>query len=419
MAKVKQGSEPHLSQHPVSLTRLMGSLFISSTGRNAFYVGTVWIILDRTSSPAAVSWVLLTSSVATFLSSGILGQLADTVDKQRLTLLLDTARASILILAGLFEFLGAGLWVVYPTVGLYAIADRGYLIAAQAMIPRLARDSRVDRVTNINSNFYLMMQAGNFVGALAVVVLLRHMPPGAVQFAIAAMFGVSAWLLATNRYQAFTYAGPDLPSVSRRLNILPLQLLARPELHGIAAFYCAASAVGILVNVLLAGFVAIELKGDVILFGQIEAAWALGAVLACLALCFERGAFLIRAWPSAMLLLLGLGLTALRALPPPLVSIAVFVSLGALYNLCRVKADVLLQRRVGEASIGGAKGAIEAAFAGFGLSVYLTIGLTVDVTSGSFMFVGYGLALTIVAITGILLSLMRPCAQRADGAEQE
>lgn len=382
----------------------LAAILVSNIGRNAYFVGMAWAVLSRTGSVAAVSWLLLTSSATVFLSSSLLGLVADSTDKRRLSFGLDLLRAAIVTVTGILEIAGARPWILFTSIALYSMADRGYLITMQSMIPDLV--SR-DRTIGANSLFYLMMQSGNFFGALLVAILLDHMAHGAVLLANAGAFAISASMLALFRYPPDARISGLGSSISGWKEIFPALRIARSCLLGLIILYCVASAVSILINVLLSGYVSKELGGGVILFGRIESAWAIGAIVACFGLVFRTGVVLTRAGPARVLLLMGLALTALHVVQMPLISGLTFLILGGLYNICRVSIDALVQQSVDKASIGRVKGALETIAAGFGFVVYVSIGLAAKLTSTSIILATYGLVTVSVACVAMSAPVVR------------
>ncbi|NKC51906.1 MFS transporter [Ochrobactrum cytisi] len=89
----------------------LAGMFVSNVGRNAYFVCMTWIVLGSTNSVRSVTILLLTGTLAQFLSSGIIGFLADATDRRRLAIGLDLARAVIVVLTGFPVAVDAGVRV--------------------------------------------------------------------------------------------------------------------------------------------------------------------------------------------------------------------------------------------------------------------------------------------------------------------
>jgi len=383
----------------------MAAMFISNIGRNAFFAGMAWIALVETNSLQAVALLLLVSSLAEFLSSGVSGYLADIFSKRRFALVSDIGRSAVLLATGLLEAAGLGVWVLFLSMAIYSAFDRGYLTAMQAMIPRLVGK---DGVVAVNSASYLMMQSGNFVGALLVGWLLHTVPRGTALAMLSGIFVMSGVAILFHReagyagFQPLTEPAPSWRQAVAWRNVTEHRLLM------VTICYSAILAVGVLINTLLSGYVLKELQGSSVLFGRLESGWALGSVAICLCLAIGIGAGLAGRGLLRHLAGSGLALLALLLLSHPILSFAMFVLLGAFYNACRVAVDVEIQRAVPLNLIGRAKGTVQTIATGFGLLIYALVAVVTEFVSASTVFGAYGLFIIVVSCVLALVIRRNP-----------
>lgn len=379
----------------------LAGMFVSNVGRNAYFVCMTWIVLGSTNSVRSVTVLLLTGTLAQFLSSGIIGFLADATDRRRLAIGLDLARAVIVVLTGLPVAVDAGVPGLYLSVALFSVADRGYLSAMQSIIPFLTGK---ERAVNTNSASYLMMQSGTFVGALFSGFLLHYLPYDLAISSLGIVFCLSAVITFLMRLPAFlrpVYGKCD----GQWKHYISIRYWSENN-QGVAVLcYSLVFGVGTVINALLAAYVLKVLSGDAFLFGRLESAWALGAVLVCLVL--SVGPRMRAPLPELpfCLLMSGIGLILLWTFPNALSAGITLLVLGGFYNLGRISMDVQIQRTVDIASIGRAKGVINTVATGCGLFIYTLIWLNGDRLASSSVIAIYGLVVGTVG--GLALTAPR------------
>ncbi|MGN6448447.1 MAG: hypothetical protein ACTHLK_07585, partial [Brucella intermedia] len=142
------------------MVHFLTAMLASNIGRNAYFVCIIWYTLTSANSTRIISILLFVSTLSQFLVSGASGYIADVADRRFLVVGMDAARVAIVALTGYAIIAEMGMSVLFFSVALYSMADRGYLTAMQAMIPDLPRNA-----VTANSASYLMMQSGTFLGA--------------------------------------------------------------------------------------------------------------------------------------------------------------------------------------------------------------------------------------------------------------
>ena len=378
----------------------LAGMLVSNIGRSAYFVSIIWIVLIWTNSVRSVIALLLVSTLAQFLSSGISGFLADVTDRRHLSIGLDITRAFTVALTGFSIMAGMGISAIYVLVAIFSISDRGYLSAMQALIPVLTcKDSAV----GANSASYLMMQSGTFLGALLSGFLLHFLSYGLAVLTLGIIFCSSAAIVLAMPVPGY------VRSVNRTLNIqwkqfISINGLIESKLIIATLCYTLVFGVGILINALLAAYVVTEIKGDAVLFAQMESAWALGAVFVCLFLSVGAGVASKAPDLTRCTLMLGSGLILLWMFPAPLFVVITLAALGGIYNLGRISLDVRVQQTVNASLVGRTKGTINTVATGGGLVIFTLIGFVSDRLPSSSIFAYYGLFVVVVPVFLIMVS---------------
>ncbi|MCA0342227.1 MAG: MFS transporter [Proteobacteria bacterium] len=387
---------------PPALLLFLAGMLISNIGRSAYFVCVTWIALTWSNSARLVTILLFTSTLAQFLTSGVSGYFADMVDRRRLSVSLDVVRALVVALTGCAIAAKIGIWVLFLSVALYSVVDRGYLTAMQSMIPAL---SRRRSAIAANSASYLVMQAGTFLGALLAGYLLHTLPYGIGLFPIAIIFATSAVTLSAARTELSDSTNANSNYSKPRFQLRFMYHLGRHRLIAPTLLYSLGFGVGFLFSSLLAAYVLDEMKGGAVLFGQMESAWAFGAVLACLLLISGAGKLLADFGLAPLLFLSGTGLILLWMFPGPIIAATLLVALGVIYNASRILMDARVQQTVGITEIGRTKGAINTVATGTGLLAFTVIAMAGDTLAPSDIFAQYGLLAIAVAASFLLPAL--------------
>ncbi|MER9316277.1 MFS transporter [Mesorhizobium sp. M0659] len=335
----------------------LASTFSASVGRNGYYVGCAWTLVQAGCGSAGVATLLALVSVVEFIASPLAGIAADRFDRRQLNIAADIGRLGVMLATALSLLYLA----VFPTLCLsavlFAICDRVALTASQAMIPLVVRGA--DPATS-NSSVFFVMQFGSLAAALLAGPLLSGHSP-ALAFAVLALFFlVSAGSLCSMRLglvlRSADRANGSAPTLDRHLFRL---FAAYAMLYGSA----------VLVTVMGSSFVFEEQQGTAVDFGRLEAAWSAGSLIG--AVLFVRLTRSVSA-PTLHLMLLGstaLALVSLIALRAPW-TLIVFAALGCLYNLGRVSIEITLQSRVRDGALGRAKGVMHSLAVALGLVIF-------------------------------------------------
>lgn len=373
------------------------SMFVSSIGRNGYCVGMAWIVLTQTNQIQSVAMLFVAGAIAEFFVSAFAGFLADRWDRRVICVAADLARILIMLPTAYFATTHFGV-AAYFLMAAYCTADRVYMTAIQSIIPSI---SPLDDLVSFNSWSYVGMQAGNLAGAFCVGFLL-HSAPDQVAFVclmicfLTSMSAMVGLLQIPFLYVASNVHGPTIvPGDAPPGNILKVTVFSK--LRKITIVYAQIYTTGILINILLAGYVLRELRGGSMEFGNLESGWAIGSVVV-------SGLLTLRVFKNAhgggvlpALFFSGLTMFAFGFVSSFIPALAGVIILGAIYNVARILIDVKIQRSVPDAFLGRTKGGIQSVCMGFGLIVYGVIAFLGDDINPSAIFKTYGVLMLVSA----------------------
>lgn len=387
------------------------SIFFAATGRNAYYVGAIWMLAEAGNNTGSIALFLSLGSISEFLASAPAGYLADRFDRRRLCTTSDGLRIVILLMTSAALVLRKPDFVLYGSVIFYAMADRLYLTASSAIVPSI---TALERLVAFNSLAYVAMQAGNMVAAIAAGWLLSATPQttcflfGAGTFAIS-MLSMSQTVLCP-RTASIDHCRPSQSlsetSEGEGPDRVPPSLIVS---------YVLIYALGMLVSALISKFVLQELEGTSLEFGMLEFYWAAGAIISMLILTLRRFS---KADGRVIPIIVFSSSVAMAVFYPTQnldIAFALMAILGAGYNLSRVLIDVEIQKLVSSAKLGRAKGWIHAACMGFSLLVYAGLAASGDALGPSATFLAFGSGMMACTVAGYALNFVknRPSSRRS------
>jgi MFS family permease len=383
--------------------RYLLATFFGAAGRNTYFVGASWGLLDSTRQAGSIAVFLILGCVVEFLSSKPAGHIADHVDRRLLCALCDFARLLIMLGVSGGLLLGWSDYVLYTSVAVYSIIDRIYLTAMPAIIPSLVGGGRLLR---FNALSYTGMQAGNMVAA-AVAGVLLNVSPGAICF----LFAAAAFLLSLITMAAVGKSNKvlaPLPPGRPRAGLCepPTEHWPRLPLTLVVA-YALTYTMGMLISTLASVFVLQELNGNAVHFGLLEAGWALGAIVGAVLLTMRTFKGVSDRAIPPIVAFLGVVLAALFLTRRMDLCVVQILLLGAGYNIARVLVEAELQRMTPSARLGRAKGALHLVCTGFGLLLYLALAVVGKSLLPSTLFLIYGAAMILCAIIPFVVAIRR------------
>jgi len=388
----------------------LASMFFFSVGRNAFFVATAWIMLLTTNSVRSIALLLITGTMTEFVVSGPSGIIADRWNKQSVCIAADLARILLVVVLGIS--LAGGVSALYMGMVAYSAADRLYMTAIQSVVPSI---SPPGQLVSFNAWSYVCMQTGNFVGAFAAGGLLDLISGRYVFWSIAVCFIVSKLVMQALRRtvrtaseaactEALAQTAYTTESVARIFRMTALRKLA--------IIYAQIYTTGMLINILLSGYVLREMKGTSIEFGNLEAAWAVGSVVAGTLLTTAYFRAPVKGAIQCALFASALGMSAFYAVPSFFPALAQIATLGAVYNVSRILIDVEIQRTVTASYLGRVKGVIQCSCLGFGLIIYGIVAAFGNSILPSVVFAHYGAFMLITVLLLFMHGVFRRFASR-------
>lgn len=397
---------PNLApDHSVSLVRsfFLTSAFFAATGRNAYYVGAIWMLAASASNAGSIALFLALGGISEFVASAPAGYLVDRFDRRSLSIASDVIRIAILLMTSATLVLQEPDYVLYGSVIFFAVADRLYLTASSAMVPSIARSGGL---MAFNSLAYVAMQAGNMLAAIATGWLLSARPGTACFLFATGTFAVSmlSMLRAAIR-------GRIVPDDRCRPTQAPRETSEGEETSRVPSClvlnYVLIYVMGMLISALVSKFVLKELQGTSLEFGKLEFYWAAGAIISMLILTLRRFSKIDGRATPIIVLLSGVAVAAFYLTRNLDIASALMALLGAGYNLSRVLIDVEIQRLVPSTKLGRAKGWINVVCTGISLLVYAGLAVSGDAHAPSTVFFAFGSGMIAVVAAGYGLHLVK------------
>jgi MFS family permease len=172
---------------------LLSSTALSNLADGVLKVGAPLLAVSMTRSPTLVSLAGAAATVPWLLLALHAGALADRLDRRRIMVVANVARAAVLSLAGLAALLGLlDLWVLLAAVLVSGMAEVFADVSAQSILPMTVPQNRLTRANGRVST--AQMIGNDFVGAPLAGLLVVTLP--AVVFgAPALLYGAAGLLL--------------------------------------------------------------------------------------------------------------------------------------------------------------------------------------------------------------------------------
>jgi MFS family permease len=368
------------------------SVFLASFGRGAFYLGSSWLLVEEGYGAIAVAHFFGIVSAAELISSPIAGWITDRWDRRWLSVCADGLRSAVAL--GMACVVVPDIrQVIFVSAFALVFAERLAMTASQTLLPGMCQKMVLPRA---NSVVFLSMQCGNFLAAVLGGYLLAAYGFRPFCMAIMVAFALSA--------AAMLLVRPGRIGISKTANEKRSANARGVRLVDVVALYSLLYGCATLISVLGASLVFDEMRGNAVIFGLIEGAWAIGSII---------GAVLLmpisRHMEVSHLGLPILALTATALIGTPLMSFplqfALFGILGLLYNLGRVNVEVLLQSIVTNGELGRVKGWTHSLGVLIGAVVLVTVSIVGDTVLPSALFSIFGLLIAFA--TGIMFVTAR------------
>src|SRR5919198_389178 len=165
-----------LRQRPLRLVFAANAISMAGSGMNMAAV--IWFILQATHSEVALGTLLVLQTLPAMLIMPISGVIIDREDRRRLLMMLDSARAAvILIVAGLALRQRVQVWHIYAMAALVASGFWMFWPTINALIQELTPEGQF-----VASNTFLLaaVQAGWLMAGALVGFVYNHIGLGGV-----------------------------------------------------------------------------------------------------------------------------------------------------------------------------------------------------------------------------------------------
>lgn len=384
--------------------RYMIAVAASAAGRNAYFIIVAWLAVDLADGPSFIAILLAAGSIAELLTTNLGGMIVDRYERRMICLVCDFLRITLMILT----LVGLPMFDPHAMLGiswtLYAIIDRTYLTTLQAVIPTLGPS---DQLVRNNSISYINMQAGNLIAAVIAGALLVLMPRSGVLLLPVCCFAMSFLAMTSRDFSGLhsSAAATKITGIVGR-DALPTALPSS-ALRRLTFVYGLMYAMGMLVSVLASTLVFKQLAGRALDFGYLEAAWAVGSILGCIAF-WSRAARTPE--QAGLLLISGCALSIFLMFGEIRLALLQFAILGVTYNISRLKVDVHIQRLIPVQELGRCRAQIHTICVGVGLLTYGFIAAVGNKTEPKTIFGLFGL---LMVATALLVSMKRSAGARA------
>ncbi len=146
---------------------------ISLGGDWFLLVALFGLVVELTDSALAVAFLLAAQDLTYFVVSPFTGVLADRLDRKRLMVVADIARA-VLCLGFLAVQTASVLWVVYPLLAVMACFSAAFEPASAAALPNLVEDDDLATANALSGSLWgTMLVVGAAVGGVVTAILGR------------------------------------------------------------------------------------------------------------------------------------------------------------------------------------------------------------------------------------------------------
>jgi MFS transporter, DHA3 family, macrolide efflux protein len=255
---------------------------ISAIGNGIQFIASSWLATELSGKGYAAALVLIAQTIPGLLLSPFLGVWIDRLERRKLAAFLDAFRALGLMFVPLVYWFGRlEAWHLYLMTFIVAIADSMYWTTRGALVREVVPK---DRLLEANTISMTTVQIGMIVGASASGFLIGAFSPIVAMLLNAATYLISAVLTLWMRVHVSSQREKRNSSYLEDLRDGWNYLRQNPNLWfpyfgGLLLFSTIQT-----VNVLLVPFVRNVLKLEADALGLIDAAWAVGAVGAGLAM---------------------------------------------------------------------------------------------------------------------------------------
>jgi MFS family permease len=157
-------SDPHSTSHWKALFRVPGfpyffaAMLVSLFGTGMNFAGVTWFVLGATHSTVKVSWIVILVTLPGLVVPPFGGVLIDRVDRRYLGLILDSARAVIVLGTAALAYAHVlAMWELYAMVLLLGVGFAIYWSTTNALIQELVPE---EKLITANATVLIAVQGG-------------------------------------------------------------------------------------------------------------------------------------------------------------------------------------------------------------------------------------------------------------------
>ncbi|HSZ21311.1 MAG TPA: MFS transporter [Candidatus Acidoferrum sp.] len=381
---------------PFFFVAMLVSLF--GTGMN--FAGVTWYVLGATHSTVKVSLIVILVTLPGLVVPPFGGVLIDRVDRRYLGIIIDAARAVVVLGTALLAYAGRlALWELYSMVLLLGVGFAIYWSTTNALIQELVPQ---EQLVTANATVLIAVQGGMAAAGALVGFIYEHAGLAGILGIDGTTYVVSAICLLMLRQgycapreiqnirlvssSPTIEAPPEMsePSLMRTDEAGPgvlgvfadiaeglAYLRRQPRVLALGFTYACMMAGVISANVLVVALAKDLLSAGARGYGWIEAGWAGGAIVGGLA-----AGVAARKKPYAVLVVALATLAVGHMLFPYARVLSVAVAMNALFGVCRALGGVLTQTSIMAAVPRHLMGRTQSAFSVIGTVLQVSMSFT-------------------------------------------
>lgn len=306
---------------------IISSSFVSYIGNGMQFIAFSWIITEVVGQPKYVGILVLLASIVTLVFTPFAGYIADLANNKLIVVGSDVFRGCFLLLMLLFDFNNASLLLilVYIINSFVSIGNTFFYPSFMSIIKNYSEEEDYLKITSHNST---SLQLGNILGAMISGFIIGFMGIKTVFIINACSYFVSAFFLLYLNIPENQYSG-----IQRQKS-----KMIESTIDGFKVFFSNKQLVYLLflgvlsslsakmVNTFLSGYTKHNLHGGADLFGFLDSAFAIGAII--LGICYSY--FRKTTFKDSGLFLAGIGISyiLLAISSKPVLSFGIMMLLG-------------------------------------------------------------------------------------------
>jgi MFS transporter, DHA3 family, macrolide efflux protein len=255
----------------------LSAISIDAVGSGMQFIASSWLATTLTGKGYASALVLIFSTIPGILLAPFAGVLADRLERRTLMALTDAFRAVVLLSIPLLYWFGKlEAWHLYAMGFLVSVGDALYQPTRSGLVREIVPK---DRLLEANTTSMTGLQLGMILGAGSSGLVLAAFAPPVVMLVNAVSFVISG-LLTLRIRSHWPKSNATRVTFFEDLRLGWAYIRSHPGLLFPYTVTLALSSTAQIMNALLVPFVRNVLKLPASALGPIDAAWAVGAVIA-------------------------------------------------------------------------------------------------------------------------------------------